>query len=161
MNLAIYTIGVYGSTFDSFFEKLVSSEIDTFIDIRRRRAVRGSKFSYVNSKKLQLTLKELNINYIHILDLAPTNAIRNLQKDADKKNNTKKRERNALGEVFINEYQAQILDQYNLDDLIDQLKQLKSQKVVLFCVEQAAQACHRSLVANKLKKNYSLSITDL
>ena len=48
----IFTIGVYGLTEDDFFQKLISSSIDTFCDIRRRRGVRGAKYAYVNSKKL-------------------------------------------------------------------------------------------------------------
>jgi len=161
MDLIIYTIGVYGSSSESFFDQLTSNKIDTFIDIRRRRAVRGSKFSYVNSNRLQNKLKDLNIKYIHILDLAPTNSIRDLQKEADKKTGTTKRERDVLGEVFIDKYKSQILDQYNLDNLANKLKELEAKKAVLFCVEQAAQACHRSLVADKLKMTYSCPVINL
>ena len=40
--MKIYTIGVYNSTEQEFFNKLVDNNIDTFCDIRQRRGVRGS-----------------------------------------------------------------------------------------------------------------------
>ena len=156
-----YTIGVYGQTSEQFFDKLTSNEIDTFVDIRRRRAVRGSKFSFVNSKRLQTKLQELGINYIHILELAPTNEIRDLQKSEDKKSGITKRERNELGEIFVSEYQKQILEQYNLAQLFKKLESLNSKKPVLFCVEKEPQACHRSLVSNKLKEDFKSNIHHL
>ena len=85
----IFTIGVYGSTSEQFFQKITENKIDTFIDIRRRRAVRGSVYSFVNSNRLQNKLKELGINYIHILELAPTNEIRNFQLSEDAKKGIK------------------------------------------------------------------------
>jgi len=53
MKFDFFTIGVYRATEETFFKKLVENNIDTFLDIRRRRGVRGSKYSYVNSNKLQ------------------------------------------------------------------------------------------------------------
>lgn len=70
MNIDFFTIGVYGSTESSFFDKLKINNIDVFLDVRQRRGVRGSKYAYVNSKRLQIKLSELGIDYIHILDLS-------------------------------------------------------------------------------------------
>ena len=39
---------------------------------------------FVNSKRLQTKLSDLDIKYCHILDLAPSTDIRELQKEADK-----------------------------------------------------------------------------
>ena len=50
-----YTIGVYGKTETDFFTSLINKEIDLFCDIRQRRGVRGKKYSFVNSLKLQKT----------------------------------------------------------------------------------------------------------
>ena len=63
MSLEFFTIGVYNSTEQEFFNKLTSNEIDTFCDIRQRRGVRGAKYAFVNSNRLQNKLKELNIRY--------------------------------------------------------------------------------------------------
>ena len=70
--MKIYTIGVYNSTEQQFFSKLIDNNIDTFCDIRQRRGVRGSEYAFVNSNYLQTKLNELDIKYAHILDLAPT-----------------------------------------------------------------------------------------
>ena len=78
--MKIYTIGVYNSTEQQFFSKLIDNNIDTFCDIRQRRGVRGSEYAFVNSNYLQTKLKELDIKYAHILDLAPTSEIREKQK---------------------------------------------------------------------------------
>ena len=156
-----YTIGVYGQSAEEFFSTLVTNQIDTFIDIRRRRAVRGSKFSFVNSKRLQNKLRELGINYIHILELAPTNEIRELQKSEDKKLGVLKRERNELGKIFVSEYKKQILEQFDLSELIKKLSLLNAQRPVLFCVEKEPEACHRSIVSSKLAVDYNSNIHHL
>lgn len=97
--IKIFTIGVYNSTESSFFKKLISNNIDLFCDIRQRRGVRGAQYKYVNSNYLQDKLKELNIEYEYIKDLAPTNEIRQKQKDVDKHNGESKKQRLVLGNV--------------------------------------------------------------
>ena len=82
--MEFFTIGVYNSTEKEFFDKLVDNRIDTFCDIRQRRGVRGSQYMFVNSIRLQNTLRGLDIKYTHIVDLAPSTDIRELQKEADK-----------------------------------------------------------------------------
>jgi hypothetical protein len=82
----IYTIGVYGLTEDDFFQKLLVNQIDTFCDIRRRRAVRGAQYAFVNSKRLQDKLGKLSIKYVYEIGLAPTNEVRELQKKSDELN---------------------------------------------------------------------------
>lgn len=158
---AFYTIGVYGSSADEFFNKLTSKNIDTFIDIRRRRAVRGSKYAFVNSIRLQDKLKELGIRYIHILELSPTKEIREHQKEADKAAGVLKRERNKLGEQFVATYSHQVLENYDFSVLINKLDEVNAHKAVLFCVEKEPEACHRSLVADKLEKLYSVTINHI
>ncbi len=156
--MEIYTIGVYGSDEQKFFNKLIESNITLFVDIRRRRAVRGSKYSYVNSNKLQKLLKSHKINYVHILDLAPTNEIRNLQKKADKENKQDKNQRRDLSYDFTNSYKINILNKFNLEYFV---KLEKFNKIVLFCVEECADACHRSLIAKELKDKYDFKIINL
>jgi len=161
VSLEFYTIGVYGSTEKSFFDKLVANQIDTFCDIRNRRGVRGSKYGYVNSKKLQQKLQEINIKYLHILDLSPSKEIRALQKQADKESGVLKSERTQLGSVFRAEYSSRVLNKFDFNKFIDLLKQNNSRKIVLFCVEQEATACHRSIVAEKIATDLKLPIKHL
>ena len=159
--MIFFTIGVYNSTENSFFEKLLANQIDTFCDIRQRRGVRGAKYAYVNSNKLQQKLEQLDIKYGYIPELAPTPEIRELQKSADLKNGELKSERQKLGSVFVIEYEDQILRKFDFEKLFDSLDQLGAKKVVLFCVEELPQACHRSIVANKLRDTYNYTVIDI
>lgn len=159
--MKIFTIGVYNSTEESYFKKLSDNGIDLFCDIRQRRGVRGAKYRYVNSNYLQSKLKDLGIGYIYEKSLAPTNDIRQKQKDADKANGESKKERTQLGPVFRLEYIRQILDPFDMDVFAARLKETGAQNVVLFCVEEFASACHRSLVAAKLAKTLDAEVTNL
>ncbi|MDR0988951.1 MAG: DUF488 domain-containing protein [Prevotellaceae bacterium] len=150
--MEFFTIGVYKSTENDFFGKLVGNNIDTFCDIRQRRGVRGAEYSFVNSHYLQQRLQDLNIRYGHILGLAPTSEIRYLQKQEDLQIGKQKRDRNKLGKVFILAYKEKILNHFSFDNFIEQLDNIGANRVVLFCVEEKAEACHRSIVADKLEK---------
>ena len=66
--MEFFTIGVYNSTEDLFFNKLIDNNIDTFCDIRLRRGVRGAKYSFVNSTKLQEKLFRLGLKYEHCIE---------------------------------------------------------------------------------------------
>ncbi len=149
--MEFYTIGVYNSTEEFFFKKLTENKIDLFCDIRQRRGVRGAKYAFVNSSKLQESLKKSGIKYIHIKELAPTSEIRNLQKQSDLLNSEQKRDRNKLSILFTNAYTKRVLDNFSLDSLILQFQEMEVSKIVLFCVEEKNEACHRSIVANRLK----------
>jgi uncharacterized protein (DUF488 family) len=156
MNLPdIYTIGVYGLSEDDFFQKLLDNRIDTFCDIRRRRAVRGSQYAFINSKRLQDKLERLSIKYVYEIGLAPTNEIRELQKKSDEINKVQKRQRDELGFVFKTSYADQILSHFDIESFLKDLTETGTKNVVLFCVEKSPLACHRSLVTNKIKERHS------
>lgn len=159
--MEIYTIGVYNSTEEIFFKKLIDFNVDTFIDVRQRRGVRGSKYSFVNSNKLQEKLSSLNIKYIHQLDLAPSNEVRELQKNADFKKNELKQSREELDESFINAYKNLVLNKFDAKNFIENLQINNSNKIVLFCVEENAKACHRSIITAKLFEELNLKIHNL
>lgn len=155
------TIGVYNSVEKQFFEKLVNNQIDTFCDIRQRRGVRGSKYAFVNSNRLQERLSELNIKYGHILALAPTEEIRNLQKETDAEMGLLKSERKELGQTFKTEYENRVLRKFDFESFFEKLGEVGAKKVVLFCVEEIPAACHRSLVAKELEEKYGYDVTHL
>lgn len=158
--MKIYTIGVYGSTEQQFFGKLIENKIDTFCDIRQRRGVRGSEYAFVNSNYLQQKLAEMDIKYGHIIDLAPTSEIREKQKAVDLMNGERKRDRTQLGQTFIREYRRHI-ENYDFDALVSYLDDIGANHVVFFCVEQYASACHRSIVAEKLHKRFNFDVIHL
>ncbi len=159
--MEIYTIGVYNSSEEDFFRKLVENKIDTFIDVRQRRGVRGSKYTFVNSAKLQQKLSQLNIKYIHQLDLAPSNIVRDLQKEADSQKKELKQKRTELDVGFKSLFKKIILDQFDIKRFVQQLELNDSHKVVLFCVEEIATACHRSLIAERLNSDFNFDIYNL
>lgn len=159
--IKIYTIGVYNSTEDSFFKKLTDNNIEMFCDVRQRRGVRGSQYKYVNSSYLQSKLEELGVKYRYIKELAPTNEIRQKQKDFDKINGETKKQRKELGLVFKYEYIKCILDTFDLEGLANELVECGASNIVFFCVEEFASACHRSLIANRLANMLNCEIINL
>lgn len=148
----LFTIGVYEKTEDEFFGQLIENNIDTFCDIRRRRGLRGAKYSFVNSIRLQERLNNLGINYVHLLHLSPSVEVRNIQKEIDKQSRMLKRERTGLSKEFIDAFIQMNLQNYNLDDFYSYTGESAS-RVVLFCVENDFNACHRSLVADFIINN--------
>ena len=159
--MKIYTIGVYGSTEQKFFNKLIENQIDTFCDIRQRRGVRGSEYAFVNSNRLQSKLAELDIKYGHVLGLAPTTEIREMQHEDDLKHGEKKKDRNQLGNVFSLAFKNKIVQKFDFDTFVEKLDEIGANRIVLFCVETKPEACHRSIVANELRKRYNFEIIHL
>lgn len=96
--------------------------------------------------RLQARLAELGIAYCHVKELAPSEALRQTQYQADKVTKTAKRKRTELDPVFVQSYRQMILDDFSpqtfLTDLPPDVK-----TIAFFCVERAPEACHRSLVA--------------
>ena len=159
--IKIFTIGVYGTPADSFFKILVDNKIDTFCDLRNRRAVRGSQYSFANSNRLQARLAELGINYLHIPELSTPDAIRKIQYEADKKLATTQRNRETLSGTFISAYKNDILKNFDFKSFLNQLEEINAYRIVLFCVEKSPFACHRSIVSDYLHKNYKLPVKHL
>ncbi len=147
----IITIGVYGFTEDAYFEALQTAGVQVFCDIRWRRGLRGASYAFANHKRLQARLESLGIDYIHRRDLAPTPEIRQRQKDADKTEKVAKRKRSTLGPDFIAAYREEILADFDPQAFLDDLPEDTS-VVALFCVEREPAACHRSLVAERLRR---------
>jgi uncharacterized protein (DUF488 family) len=157
MNHRIVTIGVYGFDKQSFFQALLDAKIDTFCDIRQRRSMRGSLYAFVNSTRLQGELKDLSIRYIHSKELAPTQAIRELQTHEDEKLGIAKRMRTALGEAFIQAYEQECLSHFDSGQFLKNVGE-EAQVIGLFCVERDPGACHRSLVAKRLVHDLGLQV---
>ena len=157
MKSKIVTIGVYGFDQDSFFQALVTAGVDTFCDIRFRRGMRGSTYAFVNSSRLQRRLGELGIRYVHIKDLAPNQAIREMQKQEDKKLREAKRTRTMLGQTFIQAYEQECLSTFDSRAFIKELGD-EAHIIGLFCVEREPEACHRSLAAKRLARDLELQV---
>lgn len=150
--MEFFTIGVYNSNEKTFFKKLVDNGIDTFCDIRQKRGVRGSEYTFANSSRLQEKLNALGIRYVHILELAPTTEIRNLQKEADKKRGGHKRDRQKLDQDFAMAYKEKVLKKFDFKGFLEEFEETGAIKMVLFCVEEKPETCHRSIVSDQLKE---------
>lgn len=171
---AIYTIGVYGYDETAFFAALQAHEIDLFVDVRRRRGVRGARYKFVNSSYLQDKLTALGIGYAHLLGLAPTPRIRSLQDFADQQQRLQRRsDRQGLCKEYVREYKRDILRVYKRKperrfvaaDALTMARQLAdipdAQPVLrpaLFCVEGEPRACHRSLAAAEIAKQLGVEV---
>lgn len=157
MALTIVTIGVYGFSAESFFRALQAAEVDTLVDIRRRRGVRGSEYAFANSQRLQRRLAELGIRYLHRLDLSPTDEIRQQQQAADKVGKVARRKRTTLDPRFITAFQESVLADFDPQALLDELP-TDAKVIALLCVEKDPAACHRSLVADKLQAELGVTV---
>jgi uncharacterized protein YeaO (DUF488 family) len=159
-DLRIITLGVYGSTETGFFTALRDARVDTFCDLRARRGVRGAEYAFVNSQRLQAKLAELGIRYLHCKDLAPSEALRKRQYAADKADRVAKRQRTALSAPFIAAYREEHLRAFDGRKFLEQLGG-EARVVALFCVERAAAACHRSLLAERLQRDLGVEVVHL
>lgn len=155
----IITLGVYGYMEAGFFAALREAGVDTFCDIRARRGVRGSEYAFVNSQRLQTKLAELGIRYLHCKELAPSETLRKRQYAADKLEHIAKRKRTELSEQFVAGYREEHQD-FDSAKFVEQLGP-EACVVALFCVERAAAACHRSLLAARLEQDLGLQIVHL
>lgn len=153
----IVTVGVYGFSEEAFFETLREAEVDTFCDIRQRRGLRGSKYAFANSRRLQERLAQMGIRYLHRKDLAPTKEVRQRQKEVDEAGGVAKRQRTTLSPAFVDAYREEVLAAFEPQSLLDELEE-DARVVALFCVEREPAACHRSLVAERLEQSLGLGI---
>jgi len=156
-DLTLLTIGVYGFTEEGFFSALTAASVDLFCDLRRRRGLRGSEYAFANSLRLQQRLEALGIRYVHLKDLAPTEEVRSLQREADKDAALGKRQRLELSDAFIQAYQSECLAGFDSNEFIKRLG-VEAGVVALFCVERDPAACHRSLVAKRLAEDLGLRL---
>lgn len=156
--MKVVTIGVYGFGKDEFFEALKASEVTMFCDIRKRRGMRGSTYSFVNAVALQDSLAKVGIAYRHLTDLAPPDAVRTIQKAADLKAGMSKRSREGLSPEFVAAYEGACLSRFDGPSFVTSLA--PTEVAALFCVERDPQACHRSLVARRLE-GLGIPVTNL
>lgn len=154
----IATIGVYGFDRDSFLRTLADAGIDLVLDVRQRRGVRGSEYAWANAQRLQAALAEAGIRYSHHKELAPTTELRERQYEEDARRGEGKRSRTVLSPAYAAGYTEQILDPADLDEVV---RWIGPNHAALLCVEREPEACHRSLIAARLERDWGFEIEDL
>ncbi|MGW2700068.1 DUF488 family protein, N3 subclade [Streptomyces sp. NPDC001340] len=153
------TIGVYGFDGDSFLQQLQRANVRLLLDVRQRRGVRGPDYAWANSRRLQAALADAGIAYEHHRELAPTTELRQLQYAEDDRLGVGKRSRRELAAEYTRRYTSEILDHADLAPIVSALPSDGS--AALFCVERDPEACHRSLVAQRLTERHHVTIEHL
>ncbi len=153
------TIGVYGFDAESFRQRLRSADVRLLIDVRQRRGVRGPEYAWANSLRLQTALAEAGIPYQHRLELAPTTELRRVQCAADDRHGVGQRSRRELAPEYTRRYTAEILDGADLTPVLSALS--SGGIAALLCVETDPEACHRSLIAQRLAEQHGVTIEHL
>ena len=153
------TIGVYGFTAETFIRALREADARLVLDVRQRRGVRGSEYAWANSARLQAALVAERISYRHLRELAPTTELRRLQYREDARLGAGKRSRAELAAAYRERYVSEILDGVDLAGVIDALP--AGPTSVLLCVERDPEACHRSIIAQRIADRYGLSATHI
>lgn len=157
--LTMTTIGVYGFDGESFLRTLRQADVKLLVDVRQRRGVRGPEYAWANSARLQRALAGADIGYRHIKELAPTTELRQLQYAEDDRRGVGKRSRHELAVEYTRRYTAEILDSFDLGVLAEELS--NDSAAALFCVERDPEACHRSLIAQRLAEQHRVTIAHL
>jgi uncharacterized protein (DUF488 family) len=155
----VTTIGVYGFTADEFLRTLRDADVRVLLDIRQRRGVRGREYAWANAKRLQAALEDAGIAYEHHRELAPTTEMRQLQYAEDDRKGVGKRSRTELAPAYAERYTREILDQADLGAIVAALP--PEGAGALFCVERDPEACHRSLVADRLASEHGVEVEHL
>ena len=121
--------------------------------------MRGPEYAWANSTRLQGALAEAGIEYRHHKELAPTTELRRLQYREDDRLGVGKRSRAELAPEYRRRYIREILDRADLDALVAELP--PDATSALLCVERDPEACHRSLVAERLAAVHGLPVAHI
>jgi uncharacterized protein (DUF488 family) len=155
----VVTVGVYDWDLSRFLDALAEADVQLLIDVRQRRGVRGPQYAWANSRRLQAALADAGIGYAHHIELAPTTELRHLQYAEDTRQGVGKRSRVELAPEYARRYTREILDHADLDTLVASFPPTGA--AALFCVEADPEACHRSLIAERLHARYGASVEHL
>ncbi len=124
------------------------------LDVRQRRGVRGSEYAWGNATRLQAALADAGIGYRHHPELAPTTELRQLQYAEDERAGVGKRSRTELAPEYVRRYTEEILDAVDL-------RAVEAAGSALLCVERDPEACHRSIVAERLAAEHGVEVVHL
>jgi uncharacterized protein (DUF488 family) len=155
----VATIGVYGFDQGAFLAVLSRARVTTLLDVRQRRGVRGSEYAWANSARLQAALAGAGIVYEHHKELAPTTELRRLQYADDQRRGVGKRSRVELAPEYRDRYTREILDHVDLEPIVASMP--ADGATALLCVERDPEACHRSLIADRMAAEHGVSVRHL
>ena len=131
-----------------FLAALRDAGVRTLLDVRQRRGVRGPEYAWANARRLEEAVTAAGITYRHLKQLAPTTALRQLQYAEDAREGVGKRSRVQLAAGYVEGYTREILDPVGIRPVLDALP--PEGAAALLCVERDPEACHRSLIAERV-----------
>jgi uncharacterized protein (DUF488 family) len=152
----LITIGVYDWDLDAFLGALAAGDVRVLLDVRQRRGVRGREYVWANAVRLQAALATAGIAYRHLGELAPTTELRQLQYAEDARRGVGKRSRVELADDYRERYTREILDRVDLTPIVASLPSDGASAIL--CVEADPEACHRSIVAERLAADHNLML---
>ncbi len=135
--IKIFTIGFTKKSAEQFFTQLQQPELVRLIDVRLNNVSQLAGFTKKND--LSFFLREIiNIDYLHLPDLAPTKMI------------LQEYQRNKNWQVYEQQFLALMAQRQ-----IETLDKYLIHGGCLLCSEATPQHCHRRLVAEYLREQWS------
>ena len=158
--MKVFTIGVYGWAEDDFVQAILNAAPDLFVDVRRRRGLRGGAYAWANSTRLQAMLADAGIPYVHRLDVAPSDATRHIVAKDAASEGIGYRDRTFLSQEYLDAYGHEVLEGFDAAEFVASLGE-GVESLMLFCVERVPAACHRSLLADRLAGDLGAEVTHI
>lgn len=137
----LWTVGYEKVGVPDFIAALQAAKVKTLIDVREVANSRRAGFS---KKALAASLDEAGIGYLHMKTLGTPKAGREAARRGDAK--TMRR----IFEARLAEPESQLA-------LAETAALAKKGRVCLMCLEHDWRDCHRSIVADRLQKEFGLS----
>jgi uncharacterized protein (DUF488 family) len=136
--MKLFTIGFTKKSAETFFSRIKNAAVKRLIDVRLNNVSQLAGFTKKDDLRY-FTKMICNIDYVHILDLAPTQEIL----DTYKKHG---------GDWNL--YEREFLDLIRSRDIQNKVSREMLDGACLLCSEKTAQHCHRRLVAEYLKEKW-------
>ena len=156
----VVTIGVYEWDRHAFLEALRAGDVRVLLDVRQRRGVRGREYAWANAVRLQHALGSERVAYRHHRELAPTTELRHLQYAEDWGESVGKRSRVELARIYRSPgTRARSSSHVDLARIVAELP--LDGAGAIFCVEADPEACHRSIVAERLAAEHDVVVRHL
>ena len=156
---AIATIGDVRLDVGRFLRALRAADVRVLIDVRQRRGVRGSEYAWANSARCRRPWVRPASNTAITRSWRRPPSCGKLQYREDAKSGAGKRSRTELAPEYRDRYTSEILSQVDLAAFVASLP--SDGTTALLCVERDPEACHRSLIAERLAAKHGLSVTHL
>jgi len=137
----VYTIGFTKKSLEEFITRLKKAGVERIVDIRLNDSSQLSGFA--KSQDLKFILKQFNIEYISVKDLAPDKALLD------------KYRKNKDWDTYEVNFKA-LMQARNANKILSEL-QLEKKISCFLCSEEKPNKCHRRLVAEMLGEDFEIA----